>query len=65
MQAARVQQLSKQLDVSAGEIQAQQLALNAIAAERDAGRSIVAEASQRAQVSTNILGAVWVSILAG
>ncbi|KAK9824965.1 hypothetical protein WJX74_010728 [Apatococcus lobatus] len=48
-QAARVQQLSKQLEGSAAEIQAQQLALNAMAGERDAGRSIVAEASERAQ----------------
>lgn len=59
MQAAKVQQLSKRLEGCAAEIQAQQLALNAIAAERDAGRSIVAEASERAQVC--LITLLWYS----
>lgn len=52
LQAARVQQLRKQLEASADRTQAQQLPLTAITAQPDAGRSIVTEVSEGAQVAT-------------
>lgn len=55
-QGGRLQQLRKELDQRSAEVGAQQMALTGLGGERDACRSAVEDASQRAEVRTRLLG---------